>query len=232
MPRTNAVTTDALRTVDLKGRPARTLVLDVDSTLCGIEAFGWLAERRGDLVSRRVADLSRRAANGSVPLQQIYGLRLTELRPRRAELDLLARAYVDAIAPATADAMCRIRRAGVQVVLLSNAPRHSLLRLALHLELGADELHAVHVGFDAVGAYTGYDAESVLTMAGGKRKLVADLALEGPVVAVGGTVSDLEMRDAVDMFIAYTGFVTNADVVARADAAAASFADIERVVLS
>ena len=48
--------------------PARSLVLDVDSTICGIEGIDWLAALRGDLVSRRVAELTHRAMQGGVPL--------------------------------------------------------------------------------------------------------------------------------------------------------------------
>ena len=79
--------------------PFRSLVLDVDSTVSGIEGIDWLAARRGDLVSRRVADLTQRAMLGNIPLEQVYGTRLAEIRPRREEVDALARAYVDAIAP-------------------------------------------------------------------------------------------------------------------------------------
>src|SRR6478752_7192284 len=102
---------------------ARSLVLDVDSTLCGIEGIDWLAE----------------------------------IRPRREEVDALARAYVDALAPGAVDAIARIRRAGVQVVLVSGGLRHALLRLAYALGLGPNDLHAVSIRFDALGAYEGYD---------------------------------------------------------------------------
>jgi phosphoserine phosphatase len=212
--------------------PFRSLVLDVDSTVSGIEGIDWLAARRGDLVSRRVADLTQRAMQGNIPLEQVYGTRLAEIRPRREEVDALARAYVDAIAPGAVETIARVRRSGVQVVLVSGGLRHALLRLALSLGLGPGDVHAVAVRFDALGAYVGYDTASPLTTADGKRHVVAGLGLDAPIVAAGDGATDLAMREVVDCFVAYTGFVTRPNVVERADAVASSFADLERVVLN
>ena len=97
----------------------RTVVLDVDSTVSGIEGIDWLAARRGDLVARRVADLTTNAMQGGVPLEDVYGLRLNAIRPRREYVDALARAYVDALAPGALETIQRLRRADVQIVLVS-----------------------------------------------------------------------------------------------------------------
>jgi len=210
----------------------RSLVLDVDSTLSGIEGIDWLAARRGDLVQRRVSDLTQRAMQGGVPLEQVYKTRLAEIRPRREEVDALARAYVDAVAPGAAQTIARLRSAGVQVVLVSGGLRHALLKLALTIGLGPADLHAVAIRFDPLGAYVGFDESSPLTTADGKRHVVAGLGLEGPIVAAGDGATDLAMRDVVDAFVAYTGFVTRDSVVQQADAVASSFADLERFVFS
>ncbi len=213
----------------------RTLVLDVDSTVSGIEGINWLAARRGDVISRRVSELTQQAMEGGIPLEQVYGLRLSEIRPRREEVDALSHAYVEALAPGAVDSIARMRRAGVQVVLVSGGLRHALLRLAFHLGLGPTDLHAVSVQFDALGAYVRYDDASLLTTADGKREVVSDLHLDGPIVAVGDGATDLVMREVVDSFVAYTGFVNRAaNVVEGADAVASSFADLGkfRAVLS
>lgn len=210
----------------------RSVVLDVDSTVSGIEGIDWLAARRGDVIARRVADLTNRAMQGGVPLEDIYGLRLNEIRPRREELDELARAYVHALAPGAVETVAHLRQAGVQVVLVSGGLRHALLRMTLHLGLSPGDVHAVSLRFDAGGAYHGYDVTSPLTTADGKRRVVSDLHLEGPVLAAGDGATDLAMYDVVDLFVAYTGFVTRPNVVERADIVAASFAELERVVLS
>jgi phosphoserine phosphatase len=210
----------------------RTLVLDVDSTISGIEGVDWLAALRGDLLARRIANLTQQAMQGRVPLEEVYGARLAEIRPRRDEVDALSRAYVDALAPGAINTIARIRRSGVQVVLVSGGIRYALLRLALELGLGPADVHAVSVQFDAIGAYVGYDASSPLTTADGKARMVQALALERPIIAAGDGATDLAMRAVVDMFVAFTGFVTRSNVVDAADDVASSFADLERIVLS
>ena len=210
----------------------RTLVLDVDSTLSGIEGIDWLAARRGDVVSRRVSDLTQQAMQGGIPLESVYGTRLAEIRPRREEVDALSRAYVAAVAPGAVEAIANIRRTGIQVVLVSGGLRHALLRLGLHLTDSPTDVYAVPVRFDVLGAYVGYDTKSPLTTADGKRHVVADLHLDSPIVAAGDGATDLAMRDVVDSFVAYTGFVKRAPVIEQADAVVASFADLERFILS
>ena len=113
---------------------------------------------------------------GGVPLEEVYGTRLAEIRPRREEVDALSRAYVDAIAPARREAIARIRRTGVQVVLVSGGLRVArCFGLAFHLGLGPSDVHAVSIHFDALGAYAGYDASSPLTTAKGKSQVVSAL---------------------------------------------------------
>ena len=103
--------------------PFRTLVLDVDSTVSGIEGIDWLAARRGEAICRRVSELTWEAMQGRLPLEQVYGARLAEIRPRRDEVDALSRAYVDAMAPGVVEVVARIRSAGVQVLLVSGGIR-------------------------------------------------------------------------------------------------------------
>lgn len=211
--------------------PPRSLVLDVDSTLAGIEGIDWLAARRGEAVSRRISELTARAMQGGLPLEQVYGARLAEIRPTRDEIEALSRAYVDAVAPGAVETIARLRGAGVHVVLISGGIRRALLGLASLLGIGLGDVHAVSVRFDAIGDYAGYDTASPLTTSEGKRIVVAGLGLEGPIVAVGDGATDVAVRDVVDVFVAYTGFARRESVVSAADAVASSFAELERLVL-
>src|SRR5689334_23858744 len=218
--------------VSSKRSPAYiSVVLDVDSTITGIEGIDWLAARRGEVVARAVASLTEDAMRGLLPLEQVYAHRIAHVRPRREELDLLARAYVDALAPDAVEVVKRMRMAGVQVVLVSSALRHSLLRLALRLGLGPADVYAVDVRFDALGAYESFDADSPLTYASGKRRVVASLPLDRPILAVGDAATDLAMRDAVDAFVAYTGFVRRDAIVRQADHEVTSFEELATMVL-
>jgi HAD superfamily phosphoserine phosphatase-like hydrolase len=211
----------------------RSLVLDVDSTVSGIEGIDWLAARRGPDVAQRMLELTRRAmeGEGDVALEDVYAARLSEIRPRLEDVEALSRAYMERLAPSVTESIARIRDAGVRVTLVSGGLRPALLQLVSHLGLAESDLHAVSIEFDAAGAYVGYDRTSVLTTANGKARVVSDLRLPRPIVAVGDGATDLAMRGVVDAFVAFTGFVTRPRIVAGADATASSFAEVERLIV-
>lgn len=207
------------------------VILDVDSTLCGIEGIDWLAERRGPDVARRVAELTERAMRGEIELENVYGERLAMVRPRREDVDALGRAYIDTIADGAVDAVSSWRSRGVTVVLLSSALRHSVLRVAQEIGLGADEVHAVDVRFDAIGAYAGFDRSSPLTTTTGKRDIVSRLDLPRPMLAVGDGSTDLAVRGTADGFAAFTGFVSRPTVADNADFVVTSFDELSAIIL-
>lgn len=208
-----------------------TVLLDVDSTLCSIEGIDWLAERRGPDVAKRVTELTERAMRGDVPLEDVYGARLSMVRPRREDVDALGRAYIDTIAPGAVEAIASWRTRGVCVILLSSAIRHAILRLALHIGLGPDEVHAVDVKFDAIGAWYGFDRLSPLTTTTGKRDIVARLDLPHPMIAVGDGSTDRAVRGKAEAFAAFTGFVSRPSVVEGADYVVTSFDELSKIII-
>lgn len=209
-----------------------TVVLDVDSTISGIEGIDWLAQRRGDAVAEKVAQLTDDAMRGRIPLEAVYGARLAAIRPRRDDLDALSRVYIERMAPDCVESVRAIRRAGAHIVMVSGGLRHALFRLALQLGVDLTDLHAVDIRFDALGAYDGFDSASPLTTSDGKKVLLERLAIARPALMVGDGATDLAARDAVDAFAAFTGFVARESVVERADVVLDSFPKLAQMVLS
>ena len=183
------------------------VVLDVDSTLSGIEGIDWLATRRGPEVSAAVADLTDRAMRGVIPLDAVFGTRLAMVRPTRHEVAALTAAYIAAAAPGAGDAVGTLLGAGTRVVVVSGGLREAVAPFAATLGVPDGDVHAVRVSFDADGQYAGYDEASPLATAAGKRTLVESLALPAPALAVGDGATDLAIRPAVAAFAAFTGFV-------------------------
>ena len=208
-----------------------TVILDVDSTLCGIEGIDWLAERRGADVAKRVADLTDRAMRGDVPLEEVYGARLAMVRPRREDVDALGHEYIATISPGAVEAVAKWKSGGVCVILLSSAISHSILRVAQHIGLGPDEVHAVDVRFDAIGGWVGFDSSSPLTTTTGKRDIVARLDLPRPMIAVGDGSTDRAVRGTADAFAAFTGYISRPAVTDGADFVVTSFAELSAIVL-
>lgn len=207
-----------------------TVILDVDSTVSGIEGIDWLAARRGASVASKVASLTDDAMRGAIALEQVYAARLGLVRPRREDVEALSDAYVAAVAPKCAEAIGRLRAANVRVVLVSGGLRPAILPLASAVGVDAHDLHAVEVHFDDAGEYAGFDTSSPLATAVGKRSLVEFLKLARPILAVGDGSTDVAMRPAVDRFACFTGFVRRDAVVQKADDVVASFDELLQLV--
>lgn len=208
------------------------VILDVDSTLCGIEGIDWLAERRGESTGTRVVELTDRAMRGDIALDAVYGERLALVHPSRDAVAALADAYIASIAPQAAYALLRLRAAGKRVVLVSGGVREAILPVAERLGIPSRDVRAVSIRFDADGGYAGFDTMSPLTTATGKRNVAESLALPRRILAVGDGATDLAMRPAVDAFAAYTGFVRREAVVNSADFDLASFDQLMELVLA
>ena len=109
------------------------VVLDVDSTLCGVEGIDWLAARRGAEAGARIAELTDRAMNGELALDQVYGERLGVVRPSSDDLDALAAEYVRTLAPGASAAITSMHASGRRIVLVSGGIRNAILPLARQL---------------------------------------------------------------------------------------------------
>ena len=207
------------------------VVVDVDSTLCGIEGIDWLARRRGAAVAREVARVTERAMAGEIPLDAIYGARLAVVRPTADEIAQLGRAYIDSLAPGAREAVFRMRGEGVVLAIVSGGIRQAIRPLARELGVGDERLQAVSLSFDERGAYAAYDTESPLTNQGGKKTVLAALGLPRPTLAVGDGATDAAMRESADAFAAFVGFVRREAVVRVADYVLSSFDELTRLVL-
>jgi phosphoserine phosphatase len=215
----------------VSGPAYRSVVLDVDSTLCGVEGIDWLARRRSPGVAEEIARLTDRAMNGEVPIEAVYGERLALIRPSRKDVDALADEYRRTLAADAQRILFALRAKGLRLVLVSAGIRGAILPLAKELGFEPDDVHAVELRWDSAGAFVDYDVDSPMTRQRGKAVVVSALSLPSPVLAVGDGATDLEMRDAVDAFGAYVGFARREAVVAGADVIFTSFADLGERVL-
>ncbi len=209
----------------------RSIVLDVDSTLSGIEGIDWLAGQRGAEVAARVARLTDLAMSGEKTLDEVFDLRLSEVRPSRADIERLGDAYVAAVAPGAVEFIAAMKNAGIRIIMVSGGIREAIIPLAAVLGIDPDDLHAVSMSFTTAGDYAGFDTSSPLARQHGKRTIVEALGLDRPIMAVGDGVTDAEMRPAVDCFVAFTGFTSRDAVVSQADATVATFSELKELVL-
>ena len=208
------------------------VILDADSTLAGLEGVDWLAARRAPEVAAESAALTARAMAGEVPMDAVYVTRLMRIRPTAAELELLARAYVAAVAPGAIDCVAALHAARVRVVIVSGGLREALVPLAALLGIDDRDVHAVQLRFHDNGDYAGLDGDQPLATQDGKARIVRWLALPAPALAVGDGATDAALRPDVAAFAAFTGFVRREPVVQAANHVLASFDELRDLVLA
>ena len=211
-----------------------TVVLDVDSTLSGIEGVDWLAALRGGDTAATVRRLTHDAMSGRLSLEQAYARRLERIAPTRLEVGALAEAYRAAAAPGAGPVSKRLRDSGVRIIAISGGLRDAVLPLCRDAGFAADDIFAVGMTWDEQGRYVGFDRASPLVTQHGKAVLLRQLAPQAPILAVGDGSTDAAMRapGAADAFAAYVGFVRREPVVAVADHVVASFDELLTLVLS
>lgn len=210
----------------------RSVILDVDSTLSGIEGIDWLAARRGEAIAAECRALTTRAMAGEIPIEAVYGLRLAQVRPSEEEITALGEAYRRECAQGARELVRDLFAAGVAVHAVSGGLREGILPFARWLGLRDDVVHAVGIRFDAAGAYAGWEETSPLATTTGKPEIVASLALAKPVLAVGDGATDLAIRSIGATFAAFTGFVRREAVVQGADHVIQTFDELRTLVLS
>lgn len=210
--------------VDLRRPRFKSVIFDVDSTVCALEGIDWLAARRDPEIARESEALTAQAMAGEIPIEAVYTRRLERIRPTAGELISLAEAYRESLQPGAQELITLLQRAGCQVHLLSGGLRISIVPIALHLGVPTDRVHAVSLARDADGTMSLLDGEQPLATQRGKPLTVQRLALAKPTVMIGDGSTDAAVRGVVSEFIAYTGVARREKVVAVADAEADSFA--------
>jgi phosphoserine phosphatase len=199
--------------------------------LSGVEGIDWLASLRGAEVEAWSGSLTARAMEGLIPIEAVYGERMGIVRPTLSEIQELSAIYIDHLAPGAREALAELRDQDVELILVSGGLREAILPLAKEVGIPEKQVHAVSVFFDRDGEYAGFDERSLMTRQNGKRATVKEMALKGPVLAVGDGMTDCEIRPVVDGFAAFTGFMKRDPVVERADYVIENFDQLRSLVL-
>jgi phosphoserine phosphatase len=196
------------------------VIFDCDMTLVAVEGIDELARLKGQ--AEYIADLTARAMDGAIPLEEVYARRLELLRPTRAELDEVGRIYRRSLVPQAAEVVAALQTAGVEVFIVSGGLKAAVLELAELLKVPAANVHAVAVEMDQLQGrwwdymrhqFAGNPDETYIAFAptplaesNGKRAVVKELAVDGRrTMMVGDGSTDLVTKDDVRLFVGYGG---------------------------
>lgn len=207
------------------------VIFDVDSTLSAVEGIDWLAAQRGPEIEAWSAGLTERAMQGEIPIEAVYGERMRIVKPTLLEIEQLGKVYVERMATGAAETIAELRANNVEVIMVSGGLREAILPLGRELGVDQKNVHAVSVFFGQDGTYAGFDDASLLTRQSGKRTIVGQMDLKGPILAVGDGMTDCEIKAVVQGFAAFVEFTRREAVIERADYVVENFDQLRDLIL-
>jgi phosphoserine phosphatase len=214
--------------------PITDLVLfDCDSTLTSIEGIDELAglvasesePDSGQQVALNVAALTKRAMEGDVPLEAVYGLRLGSVNPTQAQVNHISSIYRQTSVPDGRAVIEALQTLGVDVFIVSGGLIEPVRDFGIWLGVPAENIFAVDMEYDQLaGKWWRYWEQpggqnpranylsvgsSPLTGTRGKNRIISQIrALHpGRAMLIGDGLSDLEASEEVDLFVGFGGAV-------------------------
>lgn len=209
---------------------SRLVIFDCDSTLTSIEGIDELARlsdsadrAEGEQLALNIAALTKRAMEGDIPLEAVYGQRLVAVNPTQAEVRHLARVYRETVIPDARAVIAALQGLGVQVFIVSGGLIEPVRDFGIWLGVPPEQIFAVDMEYDQLAGQwwryweqlggqnprANYLALSSSPLIGtrGKNRIIARIRAQYPgrALLVGDGLSDLEAGAEVDLFAGFGG---------------------------
>ena len=170
-----------------------------------------------------MAALTDAAMDGSTPLEEVYGRRLSLLNPTKAEIRNVKSKYKSAVVPDAPEVIAALADAGAETWIVSGGLLEPVIEFATWLGVAPERVKAVGTHFDpltgdwwdgnADPSYAEHD-KGHLTTTTGKADVIRDsVSSTGRRMLIGDGVSDLAASSEVDLFVAYAGVTARPAVV-------------------
>jgi phosphoserine phosphatase len=200
---------------------ANIVIFDCDSTLSTIEGIDELARMTG--FEYDVAMLTKRAMEGDIPLEAVYGQRLVTVNPNQEQVRTIANQYRQTVVPDAQAVIEALQSMGTQVFIVSGGLIEPVRDFGVWLGVPREHIFAVNMEYDQLAGewwrywklpgghnpranYLAVESNP-LTGTYGKNQVVSRIRAENPgrVMMVGDGGSDLEAASEVDLFIGFGG---------------------------
>ncbi len=213
--------------------PVHNLVIfDCDSTLSAIEGIDELARMGGQ--QHEVASLTKRAMEGDIPLEAVYGHRLVATRPTRKQVQAIAGVYRDAVVDGAAEVVAALQELGCTVFIVSGGLFEPVRDFGVWLGIPREQIFAVGMEYDQLegdwwryweqpgghnpgASYMSHEAHP-LSATNGKNQVIREIRAETPgrAMLIGDGGSDLEASPEVDLFVGFGGVAYRQRVAEKA----------------
>ncbi|MFQ5614948.1 MAG: HAD-IB family phosphatase [Anaerolineales bacterium] len=198
-----------------------TVIFDCDSTLSTVEGIDELARMSGN--EHEVAALTKRAMEGDIPLEAVYGHRLVTVNPTQAQVREIAKIYRETVIPGARDVIEALQSFGTEVFIVSGGLIEPVRDFGVWLGVPRDHIFAVNMEYDQLAGQwwryweqsrghnsrASYLAFEPHPLAGtrGKNRVTARVRerCPGRAMLIGDGGSDLEVAEDVDLFVGFGG---------------------------
>ena len=209
------------------------IIIDFDSTFTKVEGLDELAaialkgHPEQDVVVQKITDLTNKGMNGEMSFAEGLRERIGLLKANRSHIEELILFLRTKVSDSFQRNKQFLTENADQIFIVSSGFKEFIIPVVTELGIHASHVYANEFRFDEEGNIIGIDEESVLSMDGGKIKLLSSLKLEGEIFAIGDGYTDYELKlsGLADRFYAFTENVERPRVMAVAEHVATSFDD-------
>lgn len=214
----------------LQHRFYQTIMVDVDSTVVGkkrrvfkprkgIEGIVELAKIHK--VEKKVDQLTSCAMEGDLPFDTALDQRLRLINPKESDMKKVSDIYETHIVPDAIEVFRVLRKAGVNISLLSGGFINTMKSLANSLGVPMDQIYANELFFNEDDQFIDFDINNLMSQKGGKGLKIKELLetgkITGQVAMMGDGATDLEGGQESNLMIGFGGFVQRERVIKEAD---------------
>lgn len=196
-------------------------LFDCDSTLSAVEGIDELSDDPGH--QEEIAALTESAMDGKVPLEEVYGRRLSLVNPTQGEVRSVKTRYKSSAVPDAQAVIAALHATDIETWIISGGLLEPVAEFATWLGVPPDRVRAVETHFDPLDGdwwdgrsqprYADHGGCDLTTTEGKADVIRSQVATDGRRVLVGDGVSDLAAAEEVDLFVAYAGVVAREQVV-------------------
>lgn len=182
------------------------IYFDLDSTLVKIEGLDYLGNRKG--VGEEVKSMTTRAMEGEFSVADAFSQKMALIQPSKSDLEHLAQVYLGNIVEDAREVVELLHKLNKKVSIVTGnfAPAPSIF--AENIGIPLKNVYQNTVNFDEDNNYLNFDEANPLLASGGKRSIVKKHAPEAVgTVFIGDAITDLETKEAVELFIGFGGVV-------------------------
>ena len=199
-------------------------LFDCDSTLSAVEGIDELSSDPDH--QEEIAALTDAAMEGRVPLEEVYGRRLSLVNPTQGEVRSVKSRYKSSAVPDAQAVITALHATEVETWIISGGLLEPVAEFATWLGVPHDRVRAVAAHFDPLDGdwwdgrnqprYAQHGGGELTTTDGKADIIRSQVPTTGRRILVGDGVSDLAAAHAVDLFVAYAGVVARPSVVEAA----------------